>query len=90
MPDLIDISERVALIKLETVGLLLGKVSYEPNQIGDNLILKQRYKGKDIKPGSKIKMGEKIDLVVSKKSFDRKLVPDLSIWLDLFRSPYTT
>lgn len=77
MPDLIDISERIALIKLETAGLVLGTVSYEPNQIGDDLILKQMYNGKDIKPGTKLKMGEKIDLLVSKKSFDRKMVPDL-------------
>ncbi|NND76959.1 MAG: PASTA domain-containing protein [Flavobacteriales bacterium] len=77
MPDLVDISERVALIKLEAAGLVLGDVSYEPNQIGDNLILKQRYKGKDIAPGTKLKMGEKIDLVVSKRSLDKKQVPDL-------------
>ena len=65
VPDLVDISERVALIKLEAAGLVLGNVSYEPNQIGDHLILKQLYKGKNIKAGSRIKMGEKIDLVVS-------------------------
>ena len=77
MPDLVDLSERLALIKLETKGLSLGKISYEPNQIGDNLILKQLYKGKEIKAGTPIKMGEKIDLVVSKKSFENTKVPDL-------------
>ena len=77
MPELVDISERVALIKLETAGLGVGKVTYEANSLGDNLILKQSYKGKSIKAGAPIKMGEKIDLVVSKKTYASTSAPEL-------------
>ncbi|MEM7162574.1 MAG: PASTA domain-containing protein [Bacteroidota bacterium] len=77
MPNLIDISERVGRIKLETAGLALGKVDYVQDQIGDNLILEQKYKGKAIKAGDPIKMGEKIDLVVSKQAYQYTAIPDL-------------
>ena len=77
MPELVDISERVALIKLETAGLAVGKITYQPNSLGDNLILKQSYKGKSIKAGAPIKMGEKIDLVVSKKTYASTSAPDV-------------
>jgi len=77
MPELVDISERVALIKLETAGLSVGKITYEANSLGDNLILKQLYKGEPIKAGAPIKMGEKVDLIVSKKTYESTSAPDL-------------
>ena len=46
MPDLISLTFRQATARLESIGLRVGEVSYEPD-IGINLVLQQRFHGKD-------------------------------------------
>lgn len=77
MPNLIDKSERIALIKLETAGLKVGNIEYIPSSIGANLILDQKYKGNSITAGTPIRMNEQIDLVVSRATVQKTEIPDL-------------
>lgn len=77
MPGLIDLSIKIARIKLESLGLKVGNISYEPD-MAFNAVLKQLYKGKDVEEGTGIFKGEAIDLVIGdgygKSDFP---VPDL-------------
>ena len=50
---------------LETYGLKLGSLTYVPD-IAHNAVLRQKYKGKEIKTGTLIEKGSKIDLVIGK------------------------
>ena len=77
MPNLVDLTLRQATAMLETYGLKTGSLIYVPD-FAHNAILKQKFKGKEIKPGTLIEKGSKIDLVVG-KSEDNALtiVPDL-------------
>lgn len=77
MPNLIDKSERIALIKLETAGLKIGNIEYVPSSIGANLILDQKYQGRSIVAGTPIRMNEQIDLVVSRATVQKTEIPDL-------------
>ncbi|OFX60304.1 MAG: hypothetical protein A2046_05720 [Bacteroidetes bacterium GWA2_30_7] len=63
VPDLVGVSLRQATAYIETFGLKVGKLSYIPD-IGKNVVLNQKYKGKDIKTGSLIEKGKAIDLVL--------------------------
>ncbi len=63
MPNLIDVSYRQAEAILQTFGLTVGELSYEPD-LAKNAVLEQRYKGSGIKPGVEIFKGSKIDLVL--------------------------
>lgn len=63
MPKLIDYSLRQATAVLETYGLLVGNLKYEPDYAKD-AVLKQLYKGREIKPGEPIVQESKIDLVL--------------------------
>lgn len=73
MPKLVDRSLRQASSMIESYGLKLG----EPKFITDpcaNCILKQFYKGKEIAPGTLIKKGSVIDLVVGRGSGNNEQV----------------
>ncbi|TAH43782.1 MAG: PASTA domain-containing protein [Bacteroidetes bacterium] len=63
MPNLIDVSYRQAEAILQTFGLKVGQLSYEPD-LAKNAVLEQHYKGSTIKPGVEIFKGSKIDLVL--------------------------
>ena len=77
MPDLISLTFRQATARLESFGLRVGEVSYEPD-IGINLVLQQRFHGKDIPPGDSISKGSFIDLVLGKGLSDESsAVPGL-------------
>lgn len=77
MPKLIGITLRQASSTLETYGLKVGKISYEPD-IAKNVVLKQQYKGKEITPNSSITKGESIDLVLGLgESNEKTKVPAL-------------
>lgn len=65
MPELRDVSQRQAQIMLEAQGLVLDQIIEKPSPY-DNAVLDQLYKGHSIAPGTKIKMGEKISLVVGR------------------------
>ncbi len=63
MPDLINVSYRQAEAILQTFGLKVGELIYEPD-LAKNAVLEQRYKGSGIKPGVEILKGSAIDLVL--------------------------
>ncbi len=66
MPKLVDRSTRQAISMIESYGLKQGKVT----EIGgdcNGCVIKQFYKGKEIKPGDPIKKGSKIDLAVGRR-----------------------
>lgn len=63
MPDLIDVSYRQAEAILQTFGLKVGQLTYEPD-LAKNAVLNQKYKGNSIKAGVEIFKGSSIDLVL--------------------------
>jgi beta-lactam-binding protein with PASTA domain len=77
MPDLISLTFRQATARLESFNLKVGELTYEPD-IGINLVLQQRFHGKDILPGDSISKGSFIDLVLGKGLSDESsAVPGL-------------
>lgn len=78
MPSLVDASIRQAKSMLESYGLILGKTTFQPDFAKD-AVLKQRFKGADIKPGTMLLSGSKIDLVLGdgNKRGERVSVPNL-------------
>lgn len=67
MPKLIDRSLRQATAMIESYGLIVGKPKFVADPCS-NCILKQQVNGKDIEPGTPIKKGTVITLVVGKGS----------------------
>jgi eukaryotic-like serine/threonine-protein kinase len=79
MPNLVDLTMRQAAAMLETYGLKLGDLTYVAD-IAHNAILRQKYKGKEIKTGTLIEKGSRIDLVIGKGEGEDNVttsVPDL-------------
>jgi len=77
MPDFIHTTLVQAKADIETYGLRIGNISYEPS-IYDNVVLKQQYKGEDIEAGAKIVQGAEIELVLGKSSdMGNTVTPDL-------------
>jgi beta-lactam-binding protein with PASTA domain len=78
MPKLTGISYPTAIAKLKSSQLQLGRIRFEPD-IAIDIVLEQEIDGKPIPPGTPIKMGTKVDLVVGsgigEEEFD---VPDLT------------
>jgi beta-lactam-binding protein with PASTA domain len=63
MPNLIGMSFRNALLELKSLGLNLGDTTFIPD-MAKNAIKDQVSDGISIKPGSPIRMGSRIDLVI--------------------------
>jgi eukaryotic-like serine/threonine-protein kinase len=63
MPNLVGASNRSAEMILKNVNLKLGKITYKPSFAKD-AVLEQLYNGETIVPGTKIKMGSSISLVL--------------------------
>ena len=77
MPNLVDLTLRQATSMLETYGLKAGNMTYVPD-IAHNAILQQKFHGAEIKPGTLIEKGSKIDLVIGKgEESNATSVPDL-------------
>jgi beta-lactam-binding protein with PASTA domain len=77
MPNLVDLSKIQASAKLESFGLKVGRISYEPD-LGINMVLAQRMNGHDLMPGDSVIKGAKIDLVLGKGLSDEQAaVPNL-------------
>ncbi|HEU4471971.1 MAG TPA: PASTA domain-containing protein, partial [Flavisolibacter sp.] len=77
MPNLIGYSLRNAEMTLRNMGLRLGDTSSRPD-FAKNSVLEQLYNGSQIKPGDKIKVGSKIDLVLASGLGNEDMkVPDL-------------
>jgi len=65
MPDLVDLTFRQARAKLESFGLKVGRISYEPD-IAINVVLAQRTRGRNLAPGDSVAKGAAVDLVLGK------------------------
>jgi beta-lactam-binding protein with PASTA domain len=77
VPNLVDLTFIQARAKLESFGLKIGRISYEPD-MGLNLVLAQRINGRTLIPGDSVVKGAKIDLVLGKGLSDEETaVPDL-------------
>lgn len=77
MPSLVGYSMRQAKAELTRAGLVLGKLIYT-RDIATNNVLKQQYRGRDIKPGTMIQSGSVINLVVGLSSSDSQTyIPNL-------------
>ena len=63
MPNLIGYTFRNAEMVLKNNGLKLGDTTYKPD-FAKNSVLEQSFNGQNIKPGSKIKVGSRISLVI--------------------------
>ncbi len=63
MPDLRDVSLKSASMILTSYGLKVGALIYKPD-LAKDAVLDQLVNGKSIKPGTNIKKGVKIDLVL--------------------------
>lgn len=78
MPNLIDVSFRQAEAILQTYGLKLGTLIYKPD-LAKNAVLGQQYRGKEIAPGTTIKKGAIINLILGDGlSPSEAEIPDLS------------
>lgn len=77
MPDFIHSTLIQAKADIETYGLRIGKLSYEPS-IFDNVVLRQKYKNIEIKPGTEIPQGAYIELVLGKsQDLGNTITPDI-------------
>jgi len=80
MPSLIGYSFRNAEMNLASAGLRLGDTIYKPD-FAKNSVLEQLYNGEHIAPGTKIRMGSTVSLVlgtgVGQNQFN---VPNLIGW----------
>lgn len=63
IPDLIDKTYREAIPTLKTLGLEEGTITYIPN-LGKDMVLEMRYKGRNLKVGDRVLKASKIDLVL--------------------------
>lgn len=63
MPNLVNTPLKNAQEILSNFGLVRGEIVYVPD-IGHNVVLEQKYRGRDIKEGMEIAKGSQIDLVV--------------------------
>jgi len=63
MPQLVGFSMRQVNSMVESYGLVIGNLRYVPD-IASNVVIKQMHEGDDIEPGTKIKKGSNIDLIL--------------------------
>jgi len=73
MPSLVGFSLPQAKGELQNKGLSLGRLRYVTD-IATNNVLGQTYNGVNIKPGTKIKAGSTIDLVVGLNPTDNRTI----------------
>lgn len=77
MPNLVGMSFRNALLELKSMGLNMGDTTFIPD-IAKNAVKDQLSDGVSIKPGSPIRMGSKIDLIIGSGLGGEEIpVPDL-------------
>jgi eukaryotic-like serine/threonine-protein kinase len=75
IPDLIEKTYREAVPTLKALGLEEGTITYVPN-IGKDMVLEMRYKGRNVKVGDRVLKASKIDLVLGdgKQSYQEELI----------------
>jgi beta-lactam-binding protein with PASTA domain len=77
IPDLIEKTYREAVPTLRALGLEEGTITYIPN-LGKDMVLEMRFKGRNIKPGDRVLKSSKIDLVLGdgKASYEEDIRTD--------------
>ncbi|MNX16878.1 PASTA domain protein [compost metagenome] len=77
LPDLIEKTYREAVPTLKALGLEEGTITYIPN-LGKDMVLEMRYKGRNLKPGERVLKSSKIDLVLGdgKVSYEEQTEAD--------------
>lgn len=75
MPYVVDMSQRLAIAKLESYGLKV-ETEYIPSEFVNNVIM-QKIDGKEVKPNQKVKVGTKVTLSIGSASDEKVLVPYL-------------
>jgi len=77
VPDLVGLPKRQAIALIESSGLEVGQRYYIPD-LSVDFVIKQTYKGKEIKAGESVRKGSVIDLFLGKGlSNERTPVPNL-------------
>jgi eukaryotic-like serine/threonine-protein kinase len=76
MPNLVSMTFRTAEMTLRQYGLKLGDTIFKPD-FAKNSVLDQLYKAQSIKPGTKIKQGSAITLILGNGVGMEFIVPDL-------------
>ena len=77
VPDLVGKSKRSALNLLEIIGLRVGQMRYEPDQVCTDCVLEQLYDGQPIAPGTRLFKGESIVLVLGRKDAQYVSIPKI-------------
>lgn len=67
MPLLTNGSANLALVLIKNSGLKLGRIDSVNSSFGSGLVIRQKYKGKDIPANTLIEKGSIIDISVSKQ-----------------------
>ncbi len=67
MPTLVNGGSNLAQVLLQNAGLKLGRVDSVKSTLGTGLVIKQKYKGKEIAPNTLLEKGSIIDITVSKE-----------------------
>ncbi len=77
IPDLIEKTYREAVPTLKALGLDEGTITYVPN-LGKDMVLEMRYKGRNLKVGDRVLKSSKIDLVLGdgKVSYEEQTEAD--------------
>ena len=65
LPKLIDISFRQAQVLVESCGLLVGEISYQPSEY-NNLVLKVKHDSMEVFQGEFLVKGSKVDFIVGR------------------------
>ncbi|MBN2214422.1 MAG: PASTA domain-containing protein [Bacteroidales bacterium] len=77
MPNLVNLTIRQAQSRLESYGLKIGKITYEPD-LGINVVLAQKYQGKPVEEGDTLIKGSFIELTLGRGLSDESIrVPKL-------------
>lgn len=77
MPNLVDLPLNQAIAMIQNAGLEMGLLSYKAD-LSINMVLSQKFGGREIAEGDSIQKGSVIDLVLGKGlSNQRTIVPDL-------------
>lgn len=81
LPDVIDMSLRLASAKIESYGLKVGKLSYFPSEC-INCVIEAKIKNKTIQAGEQIAKGSIIDLVLGSGTSSEKVLAPYLIGLN--------
>jgi len=79
IPDLIEKTYREAVPTLKALGLEAGTITYVPN-LGKDMVLEMRFKGRNLKVGDRVLKASKIDLVLGdgKESYQEEPVDSVA------------